>query len=94
MTFAIIVLCVLGVFVIIFRRIEDKLVQIDKSQWHSEDRISGLEVKDYAQDLRLDAQQLKIKDLNKHVDELGRDIGWSDDRRHTQVLKKHSDDTE
>lgn len=92
MTFAIIVLCVLSVFVILFKTLEDKLVRVSKRQRDSETRIGGLEVKDYAQDVRLDHQQRAIKKLNKAVDELGKDVGWDDDRRRTNVIKKDPDD--
>lgn len=94
MTFALIVLSVLGVFVLILKKMEDRLVRLDKTQGNSDDRISGLEVKDYAQDLRLDTQQRIMKDILRNLDELGRDVGWSDDRRSTQVIKKYPDDTE
>jgi hypothetical protein len=87
MIFAVIVLAVLGVFVIIFKLLEDKTERIIKRQRRSETRIEGLEVKDYAQDLRLDHQQRAIK-------ELGKDVGWDDDRRKTGVIKKDFDDTE
>jgi hypothetical protein len=80
--FAIIVLSVLLVFVLIFKTLEDKIHWLGKRQRHSESRIGGLEVKDYAQDLRLDEQQKAIKELSK-------DVGWEDDRRKTDVIKKN-----
>ncbi len=94
MTFAIIVLLVLTVFVLIFKALEDKMVKIGKRQRDSETRISGLEIKDFSQDVRLDAQQRHIIELKTDVNELGKDLGWVDDKRRTQVLKKNSDDTE
>ncbi len=94
MTFAIIVLCVLGCFVIILRTLEGKVGSLSKRQRDSESRIGGLEVKDYAQDLRLDAQQRAIKGIKGDVRELGRDIGWGDEKRKTQVIKKFSDEDE
>lgn len=87
MMFSIIVLAVLSVFVIVFKLLEDKMVRLNKRQRHSETRIGGLEVKDYAQDLRLDHQQKAIKELAK-------DVGWNDDKRKTEVMKKGPDDTE
>jgi hypothetical protein len=92
MTFAIIVLGVLSVFVILFKALEDKLVRVSKRQRDSETRIGGLEVKDYAQDVRLDHQQQAIKRLNKEVGELGKDVGWDDDRRKTNVIKPEDPD--
>jgi hypothetical protein len=94
MTFAIIVLCVLSVFVIILKKLEDKTASLGKQQRDSESRIGGLEVKDYAQDLRLDAQQRAIKGIKGDVRELGKDIGWGDEKRRTQVIKKFSDEDE
>ncbi len=94
MTFSIIVLLVLAVFVLILKTLEDKMVKIGKRQRDSDTRISGLEIKDFGQDLRLDAQQRHIKELKQDVDELGKDLGWTDDKRRTQVLKQNSDDTE
>lgn len=94
MTFSIVVLLVLAVFVLILKTLEDKMARIGRRQRDSETRISGLEIKDFAQDLRLDDQQVHIKELKQDVSELGKDLGWVDDKRRTQVLKKNSDDTE
>ncbi len=82
----------LALMFILFKKLEDKIRSLIGWQRHSEKRIGGLEIKDYAQDLRLDSQQKRINHLRSEVDELGRDVGWTDDNRSTQVLKTPKDD--
>lgn len=73
-----------------------KLVRWTK---HHDDRISSLEVKDTVQDERLDQHDQRFHEderalrmLSKEVGELGKDVGWEDDRRETQVLTLPPDD--
>jgi len=98
MTFAVIVLAVLSVFVILFRHLENKLGTFSQAvnsirrwQGHTHDRISSLEVKDFNQDFRLDDQEKALEEVSKDLNELSKDIGWSDDRRKTDVIKKPDD---
>lgn len=94
MIFVAVTFVCLALLFLLFKTFEDRFRTMIKWQRHTHERLSGLEIKDYAQDLRLDAQQDHIKGqherinhLRSEVDELGRDVGWTDDNRGTQVLK-------
>lgn len=94
MTFAVLVLCALVLVLILIRYLEHRVSRVAKRQQHAEERISGLEIKDYGQDFRMDEHNKKLEILDtrtvrtlRDVKELGRDIGWGDDKRETQVLK-------
>lgn len=82
-----VVLCCLGLFILLCKHLEDVVHRVVKWQRKSHERISTLEVNDFAQDARLDNQQKHIKRLREDVKEMGKDIGWTDDDRKTQVMK-------
>lgn len=94
MTYSLLILGALVLLLILYRYLEHRVSKVAKLQQHQEERISGLEIKDYGQDFRMDAQDKKLDILDtrtvrtlRDVKELGRDIGWGDDKRETQVLK-------
>lgn len=75
----------------IVRAVVDKFV---RWQRHQDDRLSSLEVKETVQDERLDQHDQRfhederaVRMLSKEVGELGKDVGWEDDQRKTEVLK-------
>lgn len=95
MTYSLLILGALALLLILMRYLEHRVSRVAKKQQHQEERISGLEIKDYGQDFRMDAQDKKLEILDtrtvrtlRDVKELGRDIGWGDDKRKTDVLKK------
>ena len=68
------------------RHLETRVNRVDTKQQKDEERISTLEVKDYNQDMRLDAHRKVLIQVKKDVRGLGRDIGWDDSNRATQVM--------
>lgn len=84
------------VIVILFlRRVEQRVHALALEHEDVEGRILGLEVKEYTQDERLEGHDQSINNqarfivkIKKEVDELGRDVGWDDNKRLTQVMPK------
>lgn len=68
------------------RHLEGRVNKVDDTQHQAVERISSLEVKDYAQDARLDAHRKALIQVKKDVRELGKDVGWDDSGRSTQVM--------
>ena len=94
MTFAALILCGLVLVIILYRLLETRVNKLFRSLRHTDDRVSSLEIKDFGQDFRMDAHDKRLEThdrrfqrLNVEVKELGRDIGWSDDQRKTDVIK-------
>lgn len=87
MTFGLVVVCALGCMFILYRYHERRLDGLVRWTRHLHDRISGLEVKTYAQDVRLEDQRMIIKRLLREVRELGHDVGWFDDMHRTEVIR-------
>lgn len=69
-----------------FRHLEARVDKADVTQKHDSDRISSLEVKDYAQDARLDYHRKHLIQVKKDVKQLGKDVGWDDSGHSTQVM--------
>lgn len=77
-------------FILFCRRLESRIADL---QDDLEGRVIGLEVKEYTQDERLDANDKTLEShakfmvrTQRNVDELGRDVGWDDNKRKTQVM--------
>ncbi len=94
MTIGIIALCVLVLVLILYRLLEHRVSVLLRRSRYNDDRISSLEVKDYGQDNRMDGHDktLDVHDdrfrrLHNEVKELGRDVGWDDDMRRTDIHK-------
>jgi len=92
MTAVAVVFVSLALLFILFKKLEDRIRKLVGWHSHAEDRISSLEVKDYAQDYRLDNHRNHINTLRNDIDTLGRDVGWDDDKLTT--IKPDPDDTE
>lgn len=89
MTLAIVLAC-LGAFILLCRWLANYVDRVAKKQGHHEERISSLEVKDYAQDARLDMHRKALIQAKKDIKALGKDVGWDDSNRSTQVMEtKH-----
>ncbi len=93
------VFCCLGLFIIFCKMLEErvnKVVGFQKKihdvQRQTHERISSLEVHEHAQDARLDRTQNVVRRLREDVNEMGKDIGWKDDDRKTQVMKQKNKD--
>jgi len=97
---AIVLVCV-GLFILFCKTLEDdvgKVVEYQR-QTHERisvvhDRVSTIEQHEYAQDARLDHQQKQLKGLREDVSEMGKDIGWKDDNRKTQVMKQKNSEND
>jgi hypothetical protein len=91
-----IIFATLALLFVVFGRLDKKFNRMIRREGHGDDRLSGLEIKDYSQDARLDNHQQHIKRLHSNVKELGADIGWDDSKRKTptmtQVVKKPPND--
>jgi hypothetical protein len=92
MTAVAVVFVSLALLFILFKKLEDRIRHLIGWQKHSQDRLSSLEVKDYAQDYRLDNHRDHIQALSDDIGALSRDIGWDDDKLKTQVIKTDPDD--
>lgn len=66
--------------------LETRVNKVDTKLQKDEERISTLEVHDYNQDARLDAHRKVLIQVKKDVRGLGKDIGWDDSNRTTQVM--------
>lgn len=75
------------VLVMLFvRYLESRVNEVDTKVQKDEERISTLEVNDYNQGIRLDAHRKALIQVKKDVRTLGRDVGWDDSNRSTQVM--------
>lgn len=82
------------VIVILFmRRLELRVQELSEEHEDVQGRIIGLEVKEYSQDTRLDSHESTLEahakfmvQTQREVDDVGRDIGWEDGKRKTQVM--------
>ena len=81
--------CILLVMLFV-RHLETRVNKVDTKLHKDEERISVLEVKDYNQDARLDAHRKVLIQVKKDVRSLGKDIGWDDSNRSTQVMDAKS----
>lgn len=77
-------------FILFCRRLESRIADL---QDDLEGRVIGLEVKEYKQDERLEGHDKTLEAhakfmvrTQRNVDELGRDVGWDDNQRKTQVM--------
>ena len=78
-------ICILLVMLFV-RHLETRVNAVDTKLHKDEERISTLEVKEYNQDMRLDAHRKVLIQVKKDVKGLGADIGWDDSNRATQVM--------
>lgn len=95
MTVSLLLLCGLILLAILYRLLERRLSSAIRWLRHTDTRVTGIEIKDYGQDARMDAHDQKLEThdrrfqrMSVEVKELGRDIGWGDDRAKTDVMKK------
>jgi hypothetical protein len=92
-----VVLCCLALFILLCKSLEDTISRViawaTAWQRRTDERISTLEDHDYAQDARLDKQQDTLKSVKGELKEMGKDVGWSDDNRKTQVMKLEDRDS-
>lgn len=77
--------CILLVMLFVYH-LETRVDKVDTTQQQSEERISTLEVHDYNHEARLDAHRKALIQVKKDVRGLGKDIGWDDSNRATQVM--------
>lgn len=87
MTFAAVVAACLGAFLILCWQLWGSIEKVINSLRRHDNRISSLEVKDYAQDARLDVHRKHIIQAKKDIKALGKDVGWDDSNRSTQVME-------
>lgn len=85
-----VILVTLAVCLALINKLKGSFGAMVKWLRHTEDRVSSLEVKDYAQDVRLDNHQKSLSKLKTDVKELGADVGWDDDLRKTQVIRDNT----
>lgn len=83
--FGVVALC-LGAFTLLCWVMWDDMAKLIRVIRKQHDRISKLEVNDYAQDARLDAHRKHLIKIKHDVRELGKDVGWDDSGRSTQVM--------
>jgi hypothetical protein len=102
MTILAVVLVCLALFIILCYSLEDTVNGVLARQRKHHERISTLEANEYTQDVLLDRhgkaitgiskavshQSQKITTLTGDVKEIEEDIGWEDDMRRTQLMKK------
>lgn len=92
MTAVAVVFVSLALMFILLKSFECRIRRLIGREKHTQDRISSLEVKDYAQDYRLDNHRDHIQALRDDIGGLARDVGWDDDKLKTQVIKSDPDD--
>ena len=78
---------------LLYRRLEARIEEVLDTQDEAEGRLLGLEVKEYSQDERMDSLESTLVahakfmvSTRRDVDNLGRDVGWDDSKRKTQVM--------
>ncbi len=71
---------------------DERISKLEANEFEAEKRISTLEFQDYAAKARLDRQAVDIDLLKGEVKELGEDVGWEEDKRKTQVMKRGEPD--
>ena len=87
MTLAVIAaICCVALLALLTRRLEKSVDSVRR--WHrkTHERISHLEVNDVTQDIQLDQHKTTITNLQGEVKQLGRDVGWSDDKQSTEEI--------
>lgn len=77
--------CIVLIMLVV-HHLESRVDKADMRQKKDEERISSLEVHEYNQDMRLDAHRKVLVQVKKDVRGLGKDIGWDDSHRTTQVM--------
>lgn len=94
MTLWLSILCGIVLLALLYRMLEQRVDAVIRWIRHTDDRVSSLEVKDYGQDFRMDDHDKKLdthdqrfQRVNVELKELGKDIGWSDNNRKTEVVK-------
>lgn len=87
MIFLAVVFGCLAAFIFLCRWLANHVDGVAAKQVTHEDRISSLEVKDYAQDARLDMHRKHLIQAKKDIKALGKDLGWDDSNRATQVME-------
>lgn len=102
MTILAVVIVCLALFLILCWSLEDTVNAVLARQRKHHERISTLEAHEFGQDALLDrhgkaitgiskavsSQSQKITTLTGDVKEIEEDIGWEDDMRRTQLMKK------
>lgn len=84
--FGVVALC-LGAFMLLCWVMWEDMTRMFRSIRKHHDRISKLEVNDYAKDARLDAHRKHLIKIKQDIRELGKDVGWDDSGRSTQVME-------
>jgi len=90
MTFLLVVGGCLLAFMLLCWQLWDEISKVIKWLRNHHDRISSLEVKDYQQDARLDMHRKVLIQAKKDIKALGKDVGWDDNNRATQVMETQS----
>lgn len=80
MTFGLTIIGALVLILVLVWLSERKLNWMMRFQRQTHERISALEVNEVTQDI-------KIHEHGKLIKDLGKDVGWSDDERLTEVIK-------
>lgn len=92
MIVAAIVFCCIGLLVLVWSQLHDRVAKVTDEAEVLVERISNLEIHEQAQDSRIDRTQLVVKKIREDVTEIGKDVGWKDDNRRTQVMKQKDRD--
>ncbi len=83
--FGVVALC-LGSFTLLCWLMWEDMTKLARFIRKQDDRISKLEVNEFSQDARLDAHRKHLIKIKHDVRELGKDVGWDDSGRSTQVM--------
>lgn len=86
MFLAVVAGCLLA-FMILCWVMWDEIERVVRWQRKQHDRISKLEVHEMTQDSKLDRQQAQLKMVKRDIEELGKDVGWDDNKTKTQSAK-------
>lgn len=86
MSIAVVLTC-LALFIFLCLYLTGYVDRVVRWQRNQHERISVLEQHEMSQDSRLDRQHAVLKMVKKDIRELGKDVGWADDRAKTQVNK-------
>lgn len=85
--FLAVVFTCLAAFLLLCWLMSDKIAQVVRWATKAHERISVLEDSDLAQNSRLDRQHAQIRMVKQDLRELGKDVGWGDDKTKTQLAK-------
>lgn len=86
MIFGFLVLAALLLILFLIRHSEKRVEWVMRFTRKTHERISALEVNDVSQDIRIHDQGKAIDTQSKLIKDLGKDVGWGDDKQQTEVI--------